>query len=66
MANQINCKGCIYLKKLSRLDGSIYACHYCIDTGKLRDCPPELCNKKGTNPAHRVSNKQAYWSLKNF
>lgn len=43
----MNCKGCKYWRELSNRNG-IVACHYAIDTGKLRDCDPENCDKRET------------------
>jgi len=61
-----NCKGCIYYRKIGVLNGYIYGCHYCVDTGNLRECPSNNCNKKDTNPEHKINAKLSYaeWCLK--
>ncbi len=66
MAENKNCKGCIYHRKIDCLSGkAIFACYYCIDTGKLRECKPEACNKKDTNANHRNTDKSSLkdWCL---
>lgn len=45
--NKPNCPGCIYCQKLY---GSTYACHYSIETGKLRPMPASECYKKKGTP----------------
>lgn len=52
-----NCKGCIYYRKFASLYETLYACHYCVDTGNLRECDPKVCDKKDTNPEHKVVDK---------
>lgn len=34
------------------------ACHYCIETGHLRECPPETCNKFKPKSTHKRKTKQ--------
>ena len=41
------CKGCVYYRPLSG-GGPTLCCHYALDSGKLRDCPVENCEKKLT------------------
>lgn len=68
MTDNNNCKGCIYHKKIDCLSGKkVMACYYCIDTGNLRNCKPENCDKKDTNLEHRVVDKTRLgeWCLKN-
>lgn len=48
-----SCKGCYFYRKF---DGNRneYACHYCLDVGKLRGVPAEECDKKlPVTPAQR-------------
>lgn len=40
----MNCKGCKYWRELANGNG-ITACHYALDTGKLRESDPEKCDK---------------------
>lgn len=40
----MTCKGCIFNRNIS--GGGKTACHYCFDTGKLRNCTPDKCDKK--------------------
>lgn len=45
------CKGCRYYRKFYGRQGGwglggLYACHYCVDTGNLRGCTVEACDKK--------------------
>ncbi|MCD7730293.1 MAG: helix-turn-helix domain-containing protein [Oscillospiraceae bacterium] len=48
MADRASCKGCIYHRSLSGTEhgGCGKGCHYALDTGELRECPAENCNKK--------------------
>lgn len=39
------CSTCKYSKYMTGSNNSFKACHYALDTGKLRDCPPQECNK---------------------
>lgn len=43
----VECKDCVYWKIFY---GATYACHYCIDTGNLRDIPPKDCYKRENTP----------------
>lgn len=47
-----SCKGCIHHRNISGVVG--YGCHYCIDTGELRGCPADKCNKKMTRRKYRA------------
>jgi hypothetical protein len=38
------CDECKYWRQTNR-SLSIRACHYSLDTGELRGCPPEMCDK---------------------
>ena len=38
-----SCKGCIYYRYLAL---NSFACHYCIDTGELKGCRADNCDKK--------------------
>ena len=42
------CSGCLYYRQLRYASGvwSLYACHYCYDTGKPRECPIIGCVRK--------------------
>lgn len=40
-----NCKDCVYYRYLS-VGNEGKACHYLLDTGKVRGCPAENCTKK--------------------
>ena len=44
----MGCKGCKYWRALAGGQHMVgfYACHYLIDTGKMRGCDPENCDKK--------------------
>ena len=41
------CDNCVYRRPLSSGEQTL-CCHYSLDTGKLRECPAENCNKKTT------------------
>ena len=41
------CRGCVYYRPLSWGEPTL-CCHYALDSGKLRDCPVENCEKKLT------------------
>lgn len=40
-----SCKGCFYLRSRSNSPGMEKICHYSIDTGILRGCPAESCDR---------------------
>lgn len=41
MKKKSDCAGCAYWRVLSTCGGSkVYACHYMVDTGKMRSCEP--------------------------
>lgn len=40
-----NCKGCKYYRRFDVGRGG-KACYYCLDTGEVRGCSPENCDKK--------------------
>ena len=39
----MTCDGCAYWRSLYNSSESIKCCHYCVDEGRLRGCPPEAC-----------------------
>lgn len=49
------CDGCIYYRILT---SGMYACHYCIDTGKLRRIPPKMCYRHRGTPYQRKGRKK--------
>lgn len=42
--NRRTCNGCIHRRPIST--NHVTACHYILDTGEPRGCPPENCTKK--------------------
>lgn len=42
-----NCEGCYYRRPLAGKEG-ITACHFSLDTGRLRGCPANHCTQKIT------------------
>ncbi len=46
-----SCKGCIHWRKFVPNSPATLACHYCVDTGKLRGCEPENCTHYDTDKA---------------
>lgn len=41
------CEGCLYSRPLfCRRESTGFMCHYLYDTGQLRGCDPEKCDKK--------------------
>ena len=47
MKKNPHCQGCKYYKPLF-YGSEAYACHYAIDTGQLRGCKSEHCDKRDT------------------
>lgn len=41
---RVSCIGCIYHRQLGEFGN--YGCHYMLDTGEKRGCPPEACTRK--------------------
>lgn len=39
------CVGCAHYRPINGINGAP-ACHYIIDAGEPRDCPPEQCDKR--------------------
>lgn len=44
----MTCKGCKYWRRLYETGGNNYACHYFLDTGKLRGGTVEDCTVRET------------------
>lgn len=44
MAERKSCRGCVYHRRIGNV-GSYKVCHYLIDTGEPRGCPPDKCEK---------------------
>lgn len=40
-----SCKGCLYRRPIGS-NQNYTICHYLLDTGKVRGCPVEHCDKK--------------------
>lgn len=60
------CRGCVYRRPFVVSDPSTSACHYCIDTGKLRGMSPEQCYlHPGTpyTPGTYVGSLAAEWYI---
>ena len=46
MKNTKHCAGCLYHRPVTGMDRTekqVMACHYCVDTGRLRGVPVEEC-----------------------
>lgn len=58
MRKKNECTGCAHWRGLtSQKDGKVYACHYMLDTGKLRGCEPGAeCTRK----AAKISRRRRY------
>ena len=54
-----SCKGCVHWKTISHC-WDLKACHYYLDTGELRGCPADKCDKKDTDETHRVRCKSNF------
>lgn len=49
------CNGCIYWRRFcGNGTKALNACHYILDTGKMRGCDPAQCTKKKTAEAGEV------------
>lgn len=58
-------QGCIYFRSLGGSKLSGMACHYFLDTGKLRRCEMTNCIKYDTEKKHRVKSvidKRREWT----
>lgn len=55
------CDGCVHWRKLVySATGRTSACHYCVDTGKLRGCEPgEGCARRASSMTRRRWANQA-------
>lgn len=42
------CKGCAHYRSSTGSRGGEEICHYILDTGEPRGCPPERCDKRAT------------------
>lgn len=40
------CRGCVHYRRI----GADMACHYCVDTGKLRGCEIKNCKRYVNDP----------------
>lgn len=60
MTNRKSCIGCIHRRPLSAEMPKLNVCHYLIDTGEPRRCPPESCThwrEGGTDGWHTLMDK---------
>ena len=53
-----NCKGCIYRRSLRSNNTGQTVCNYLLDTGELRGCPVDNCDKKLTEEDIKMANKR--------
>ena len=53
-----NCKGCIYRRSLRSNNTGQTVCNYLLDTGKVRGCPVDKCDKKLTEEDIKMANKR--------
>lgn len=53
-----NCKGCIYRWSLRSNNTGQTVCNYLLDTGKVRGCPVDNCDKKLTEEDVLMANKK--------
>ncbi|MEG0542098.1 MAG: hypothetical protein RR461_05825 [Angelakisella sp.] len=44
MNERTNCTACLHRRAITSMMPSYTVCHYLLDTGKPRGCPPEQCN----------------------
>lgn len=44
----VHCVGCVYWRKFD--GGALWACHYCLETGKPRGVMPIMCYKHEGTP----------------
>ena len=56
----VRCDGCRYYRNLDGLDGGgdYFACHYCIDTGRLRGVLPKDCYRHPGTPYREKSGEE--------
>lgn len=60
------CKGCGHRRPLTRNNkSSMRVCHYLLDTGKVRGCPPEECTHYTTEKCHELGKWQTLEELQN-
>ena len=53
-----NCKGCIYRRPLRSNNTGQTVCNYLLDTGEVRGCPVDNCDKKLTEEDVLMANKK--------
>lgn len=53
-----NCKGCIYRRSLRSNNAGQTVCNYLLDTGEVRGCPADKCDKKLTEEDIKMANKK--------
>ncbi len=53
-----NCKGCIYRRSLRSNNTGQTVCNYLLDTGELRGCPVDNCDKKLTEEDIKMAHKR--------
>lgn len=46
----VECRGCEYWRPMGNSSKCMHACHYCIETGNLRDMPAAECYKHEGTP----------------
>ena len=59
--NRRTCNGCVHRRPIST--NHVTACHYILDTGLPRGCPPENCTKKSPIGGNRNRLKTILTSL---
>ncbi len=55
---QTTCRDCIHWRRVG-LGSRVRVCHYLEDTGCLRRCPPDRCDRKETSPDAGAGPSQA-------
>lgn len=55
MKDRTSCKGCIY-RRVMTVGNAMKICWYALDTGQIRGCPPDQCDKKQIGERERKTN----------
>lgn len=53
-----SCRGCIYYRPFAGNPGSLKYCNYLLDTGEVRGCPADKCDKYTKMEGCRLADKR--------
>lgn len=59
---ETSCRGCLHWRRMG-LNSRERVCHYLEDTGRLRGCPTDRCDKKEPAPPEQDAAPRSPWLL---